>query len=89
MTLPAPTSWRNLGPKSTAMLASIGIHSLAELAAMGAVKAFIALKQSGQAVSLNLLWGMEGALSDRHWRVVAQDDRLRLLLELDALGVRL
>lgn len=89
MTSPAPASWRNLGPKSTAMLASIGVHSLAELAAMGAVNAFVALKQSGKAVSLNLLWGMEGALSDRHWRAVARDDRLRLLMELDALGVRL
>ncbi|MGH8807462.1 MAG: TfoX/Sxy family protein [Noviherbaspirillum sp.] len=78
---------RNLGPKSEQILTAIGIRTPAELAARGAVEAFIALKQSGQPVSLNALWAMEGALSGRDWREVARDDRLRLLLVLEARGV--
>ncbi len=87
---PRPSSkLLNLGPKSVAMLASIGIHTRVDLAARGAVETFITLKATGQPVSLNMLWALEGALSERHWREVARDDRLRLLMELDARGVQL
>ncbi|HYD82256.1 MAG TPA: TfoX/Sxy family protein [Paucimonas sp.] len=84
-----PSELRNLGPKSDAMLASVGIHTHAELAARGAIDAFVALKRAGQPVSLNLLWALEGALTGRHWRDVARDDRLRLLNELEARGLHL
>jgi DNA transformation protein len=84
-----PSALLNLGPKSDMMLASIGIRTHAELRACGAVNALIRLKQSGQPASLNLLWAMEGALSNRHWRDVAKDDRLRLLTELETYGVKL
>ncbi len=76
----------NLGPKSEAMLAAIGVRSRADLATRGAVATFLALKQSGQPASLNMLWALEAALAGRHWREVTRDDRLRLLLELDAHG---
>lgn len=36
-----------------------------------------------------MLWAMEGALSDRDWREVVREDKLRLLTELEARGVRL
>lgn len=85
----APSTLLNLGPKSDAMLASVGIHTHADLRACGAVGAFIRLKQADQVASLNLLWAMEGALSDRHWRDVAKHDRLRLLVELEERGVNL
>lgn len=89
MNVARPSSLLNLGPKSDAMLAVIGVHTADDLAARGAVGAFIALKAAGQPASLNLLWAMEGALSGRHWKDVARDDRLRLLMELDARGVAL
>ena len=79
----SPAGLLNLGPKSTAMLASIGIATQDDLRRVGAVPAFLRLKESGAAVSLNLLWAMEGALTGRHWREVARDDRLRLLTEID------
>jgi DNA transformation protein and related proteins len=78
---------RNLGPKSEAMLAGAGVHTPARLAALGAVDTYALLRQSGQAVSLNMLWALEGALSDRDWRDVARNDKLRLLTELEARGV--
>lgn len=80
---------RNLGQKSESMLARIGIHSHADLAARGAVGTFIALKQAGLPASLNMLWALEGALTARDWRDVARDDRLHLLTELEARGVNL
>lgn len=71
-----------LGPKSVQMLAAVGIYTAEQLATCGSVAAFVALKQSGQTVSLNMLWALEAALSGRDWRQVAREDRLRLLLEL-------
>ena len=79
---------RNLGPKSEEMLAAIHVRTPDELAARGAIAAFIALKQAGHPASLNMLWALEGALSDRDWREVARDDKLRLLTELEARGVK-
>jgi DNA transformation protein len=79
----------NLGPKSGAMLASIGIRTRSDLAARGAIDAFIELKRSGQPASLNMLWALVGTLSGRDWRDVARHDRLRLLMELEARGLRL
>jgi DNA transformation protein and related proteins len=80
---------RNLGPKSEAMLATIDIRTHEQLAVRGALDAFIALKQAGQPASLNLLYAMEGALSNRDWRDVMRDDKLHLLTELEARGVKL
>ncbi|HYD94360.1 MAG TPA: TfoX/Sxy family protein [Noviherbaspirillum sp.] len=88
MTNPPITDLPGLGPKSAGMLAAIGVHSRADLAARGAVGAYLALRQAGQPASLNLLWALEGALTNRDWREVARDDRLRLLLELEARGGR-
>lgn len=66
------------------MLAAAGLHSRADLERLGAVRAYLKVKAAGQNASLNLLWAMEGALSGQDWRVVARDERTRLLLELDA-----
>ena len=73
-----------LGPKSLAMLAAAGIHGRADLERVGAVQAYLRVKDAGQNASLNLLWAMEGALTGRDWRVVAREERTRLLLALDA-----
>jgi len=83
-----PSDLLNLGPKSDAMLAAIGIRTHADLAARGAVDTYIALKRAGQPASLNMLWALEGALTGRHWRAVAQEDRLRLLLALEERGFK-
>jgi DNA transformation protein and related proteins len=73
----------NLGPKSQQMLASAGIHTLADLRALGSVSAYVKTKRSGARVSLNLLWALEGALSGLHWQDVARDHRTSLLLALE------
>lgn len=74
---------RNLGPKSDAMLRKAGIASEKELRKLGAVRAFVKVKAAGGNPSLNLLWALEGALSDRPWQEVAKRDRLSLLLAVE------
>ena len=73
-----------LGTVSRTLLASVGINNAADLRTLGAVAAYRRAKAAQpKRVSLNLLWAIEGALSGRDWRVVAREDRLRLLLELE------
>ena len=81
---PAPAALPNLGPASMAMLARAGIASLDALRALGAVEAYRRVRQQNPHASLNLLWALEGALTQRPWQVVAREDRLSLLLQLDA-----
>ena len=73
----------NLGPKSQQMLARAGIHTLADLRALGAVVAYVQTKRSGARVSLNLLWALEGAITGLHWQEVAREHRTSLLLALE------
>ncbi len=76
-------SMKNLGPASASMLGKIGIHSDGDLRAAGAVGAYLRVKVSGAKPSLNLLWAMEGALTDTHWTELSTETRSALLLELD------
>ena len=76
---------KGLGPKSEAMLARAGIMTCEELQALGSVAAFVQAKRANPGVSLNLLWGLESALTGVPWQVVARAHRGRLLLALDDL----
>jgi|GEM_PF-1321025 len=73
----------NLGPKSQMMLQQAGIQTIEQLRELGAVRTYLQVKLSGGNASLNLLWALEGALTGQYWRVVAKQERLRLLLELE------
>ncbi len=74
----------NLGEKSAQMLQSADIHSAEELARLGAVEAYLQVKQCGIAVSLNLLYAIEGALTDTHWNQLDPGTRDALLMAVDA-----
>lgn len=74
---------RNLGKASSQMLLSAGIRSEERLRDMGSVAAYIAVKAAGCKPSLNLLWAIEGALTDRDWKEVSRDERTSLLIQLD------
>ena len=79
----AISALNNLGPKSQEMLAAAGIHNLAQLRKLGSVAAYAALKQQSPRASLNLLWALEGALTDLPWQTVAREHRTSLLLALE------
>ena len=76
---------RNLGKASTHMLEVAGIKTADQLRVQGAVAAYLAVKRAGCAPSLNLLWALEGALTNRDWKAVAKTDRLTLLMQVEAL----
>lgn len=59
---------RNLGPRSQEMLAAAGIMTERQLRALGSGAAFLAVKRAGCTPSLNLLWAIEGALTNRDWK---------------------
>ena len=82
---PAIADLANLGPKSQQMLQAAGISSVTQLRHMGSVAAYFQVKKSGMAASLNLLWALEGALTDLPWQVVAREHRTSLLLALEHL----
>lgn len=50
------------------------------------MRAYAQVKASGANASLNLLWALEGALTDLPWQVVAKEHRLSLLLALEDLS---
>jgi DNA transformation protein len=76
-------SLKNLGPKSVQMLRSAGIRTVAQLQKHGAVEAYVKVRAVDERASLNLLWALEAALTDRAWQDVAKKDRLRLLLAVE------
>lgn len=80
---PGLSSLRNLGPQSQAMLAQAGITSEADLKRLGAVMAYARTKAVCPKASLNLLWALEGALSGRDWKAVAETERASLLMALE------
>lgn len=83
MTLDALDHLPGLGPKSREMLRKAGILSPDQLKKIGAVKAYLMVKRCDCKPSLNLLWGLESALTGEHWREVAKHHRASLLLALE------
>lgn len=53
---------KNLGPKSTEILANIGIHTKDNLEKIGAVDCYLMLKNQGYNINLNMLYALESAL---------------------------
>ena len=78
----------NLGAKSEAMMHRAGIKTEGRLRELGAVRAYVMVKRNGGNASLNLLWALEGALTNRSWREVAKTERLSLLLQVEELMSR-
>jgi DNA transformation protein len=74
-----------LGPMSEKVVAEAGIKSVAQLRKLGSVVAYLQAKRVNPNVSLNLLWALEAALSGKHWREVARDDRTSLLLAVETM----
>lgn len=80
---PSLAALPNLGPKSAEMLLRAGISNLEQLRALGAVSAYLRVRQVAPTASLNLLWALEGALGGLPWQTVAREHRTSLLLALE------
>lgn len=75
---------KNLGPRSVAWLRAANITSAGELRKIGAVAAYLRVREAGFRPSANLLYALAGALAGVHWNRLPKAERSRLLLELDA-----
>jgi hypothetical protein len=70
---------RNIGPKSSEWLASVGIYSLDDVADIGVVEAYLRVKSAyPDKVSLNLLYGLQAALLDIPWNELPPDIKAEL-----------
>lgn len=75
---------KNLGPKSTEWLASVGVHSLEDVARLGVVATYKRVKAAyPELVSLNLLWGLQAALLDIPWNELPSDIKSELKKQLE------
>jgi DNA transformation protein len=76
----------NLGKISARQLAEIGIKSEADLREVGAVAAYLRLKDHfGRAVSLNYLYALDGALKGVRWDLLPETERAVLRTEASAM----
>jgi DNA transformation protein len=79
---------KNMGPKSSEWLASVGIHTLDEVAQLGVVEAYQRVKAvypdkvtpfaspisiEANGVTLNMLWGLQAGLLDLPWNELPPD----------------
>ncbi|MGR8931618.1 MAG: TfoX/Sxy family DNA transformation protein [Gammaproteobacteria bacterium] len=75
---------KGLGPKSEKCLNEIGINTKKDLEKIGAIRAFIKLRNEYSIKpSLNFLYAMVGALENEHWANIAKSEKGRLLMELE------
>ena len=74
---------KNIGPKSRDWLASIGIHTLDDVIKLGVVETYKQVKAAyPEKVTLNMLWGLQAALMDIHWKDLPSDIKDQLRKEL-------
>ena len=74
---------RNLGPVSAAWLVEVGIPTVAELRRLGPALAYRIVQKQRPDVSKNLLWAMAAGLADRDWRELTDDEKAKLLAEVE------
>ena len=74
---------QNLGPASIRMLTAAGINTADDLRRLGSVSAFLAVRETGQRPTMNLLWALEGALREEHWAKLSEKVRAKLQKEID------
>ena len=75
---------KNMGPKSSEWLASVGIHTLDDVAALGVVETYKRVKAAyPDKVSLNMLYGLQAALLDLPWSELPADIKAELKKQVE------
>lgn len=87
--MPPAEKIRNVGPKSAAWLRQVGIRSMEDLRALGAVAAYRKVKVAGFKPTLNLLYSMAGAEDDCHWTALSEERKSALLLAAEGIDQEL
>lgn len=75
---------KNLGPKSREWLASVGVHSLDDVARLGVVETYKRVKAAyPEKVTLNMLWGLQAALLGIRWDELPTDIKSELRRQVE------
>ncbi len=75
---------KNLGPKSSEWLASVGVHTLDDVARLGVVETYKRVKAVfPEKVTLNMLWGLQAALLDIPWNELPPDIKRELRKQVE------
>ena len=75
---------RNIGPKSMAWLRQVGVRTMEDLTALGALGVFLKVKRAGFKPSLNLLYALAGAERGCHWTALSAEEKSALVVEVSA-----
>jgi hypothetical protein len=75
---------QNIGPKSAAWLRQVGVRTLDDVKALGAVGVFMKVKRAGFRPSLNLLYALAGAERGCHWTALSAEDKSAMVLDANA-----
>ena len=75
---------KNIGPKSSEWLASVGVHTLDDVARLGVVETYKRVKAVfPEKVTLNMLWGLQAALLDIPWNELPPDIKRELRKQVE------
>ena len=74
----------NIGPKSAAWLRQVGVRTMEDLTALGALGVFLKVKRAGFKPSLNLLYALAGAERGCHWTALSAEEKSALVVEVSA-----
>ena len=75
---------RNIGPKSSEWLASVGVYTLDDVVNLGVVETYKRVKAAyPEKVSLNLLYGLQAALLDLPWNELPPDIKEELKQQVE------
>lgn len=76
-----------IGPKSLAILKTVGVRTIEQLQAADAFELYARLKPVTPGLSINFLYGLLAAQEGVHWLQVQRLRRTEILLRLDELGL--
>ena len=77
------TSLKNIGETSAGWLESVGIKTAEDLYELGVVDAYRRVKTAyPERVTLNMLYALQGALLDLHWKEVPPEMKTALLQQV-------
>lgn len=75
---------KNMGPKSSEWLASVGIHTLDDVAKLGVVETYRRVKAAyPEKVTLNMLYGLQAALLGIRWDELPPDIKAELKRQVE------
>lgn len=72
-------SMKNFGKATAELMAEIGITEFEQVQALGILEVYKRMKAAyPKWTSLNLLWGLEGAVTDTNWRDITPERKAEL-----------